>query len=239
MSFVPAVASSWFMTAPGDVDVLGGMAVAWETVTSAADFERVSRWTGELSGLAASQQRIVSTGGWAAGPSTLMGVLDLQRGEVANCRVVRWLFDPLARHGIGARMISSLATKFDVAIDDPSAFRAEAEVGRPNSRADLVLTSTKTIVIEAKIDAAEGPQQGARLEVDWPAPAVLGFLTVAGQGLPTTATDDSRWRPVSWLWIADAALEALENTTESTDDRSIEARATVRVWTQDVERYLR
>ena len=76
----------------------------------------------------AAQQRIVRSGGWAQGPSSLMAVLDLTRNEVMNCRVVRWLLDPLARHEIGARFIAELADRLAIDLPDPAAARAAAEV---------------------------------------------------------------------------------------------------------------
>lgn len=223
-----------------DVRRLSHMMEAWTSLVGQRESEIVSTWTADLIGMMDARHKIVTAGGWAAGPSTLMGVLDLQRAEVANCSIVRWLLDPLARHGIGVRMVSRLADRLGLSIAEPSTFRAAAEVVRPQSRADVVLTSASTtIVIEAKIDAPEGPTQAARLEDDWPPPASLVFLTVSGGILPRTAQEADRWKPLSWSWIAGAALEAMEETPRPTDHRGVEAQQTVMTWISDVERYLR
>lgn len=48
-------------------------------------------------------------GRWVSGPSSMMSVLGIARREVINCRMVRWLLDPLGRHGIGVSLVNALA----------------------------------------------------------------------------------------------------------------------------------
>jgi hypothetical protein len=199
-------------------------------------------WPDVLAGMAVARDRVVATGGWTAGPSTLMGVLDLARAEVQHCRVVRWLLDPLARHGIGAPLLAELCRHLDATLPEPTLARTTAEVSRATSRADLViegLAGGRVIVVEAKIDAAEGDLQAHRLEADWPEAEHLVFLTVPGTRIPATATDIPRWQALSWAWVADRVTELLASTPEPPDDRAIDARRAATDWVAGVRRYLR
>lgn len=230
---------------PIDIGALDAMRAAWERVAAAPSARRdavgIDEWPGAIAGMVTSRTRIVATGGWTAGPSTLMAVLDRDRNEVDNCRVARWLLDPLARHGIGSAMVAALARQVDVDIDEPALARAEVEVAHDRSRADVVLTGIKNdqvVVIEAKIDAPEGDAQAVRLEQDWPEAQRLVFLTVPGARLPSTATEPDRWRPLSWRWLADAAIAALENATVPLDERARESREAVADWAAGARRYL-
>jgi hypothetical protein len=158
-------------------------------------------WIVSLKGMTTAQERIVTAGGWTQGASSLMAVLNLTRNEVANCRVIRWLLDPLARHGLGANFLAALAVEIELELSERGRAISKAEVSRANSRADVVVSSARgdwTVVIEAKVDAAEGDRQAARLEEDWPEAGRLVFLATDGVRLPWTATDRNRWRTASW-----------------------------------------
>lgn len=210
----------------------------WHAIEQRTAIERaqsVEIWGIRLDEMWAVQQMLIAEGRWASGPSNLMAVLDLTRAEVANCKVVRWLFDPLARHGLGAHLLGELAARLNVTIDDPMLVRAEAEV--PNSdggtRADIVLFGTRAgacIVIEAKVDAGEQGAQGARLEQHWPGADAYVFLTTGGTRNPHTAGKVEHWRPLSWAWIANAADGALAAIPEPEDQRIRDARGAVVAW---------
>lgn len=183
-----------------------------------------------LAGMLAAQARIVDRAEWTHGPSTLMAVLGLQRAEVPNCKVIRWLLDPLAPHGLGAEMLRALAVALKTEFPDAASAQVEAEVSRVDSRADVIVTgSSWTIVIEAKIDAAEGDRQGERLERHWPEASPLVFLTRSGARPPATAKDIKRWTPIAWLWFAETA-ERLLGQTEPKTRSAAQARHAVSEW---------
>ncbi len=189
--------------------------------------------------LMAEQKRLRRLGGWVTGPSSLMAVLGLRHDEVHNCRVVAWLLDPLARHGLGVRIFTSFVhdvlptEKIDV-----TTVRPALEVSRTESRADIVFAGLEpTVVIEAKINAGEGELQGARLERDWP-DATLVFLTRQGIAVPGTARDPARWRPYSWYRLAYHAESALQSrSSDSVGER--ESRLAVAEWIRHVKEALR
>ena len=182
-------------------------------------------------GMLAAQARIVASGRWTHGPSTLMAVLGLQRAEVANCKVIRWLLDPLAPHGLGTEMLHELSSALHVELDHPAMATVLVEVARPGgSRADVVILGQGwTLVIEAKVDAPEGPDQAASLERDWPTATSLVFLTRGGTYRPRTAEAPGRWTPISWMWFADTADRLLARCAPGTPT-SERARHALREW---------
>lgn len=115
-----------------------------------------------------------------------------------------------------------------------------AEVATGGTRADIVLElGIRTIVIEAKIDAAEGQTQGKRLEDHWPDADPLVFLTTGTERRPTTAGDRNRWRWISWHWLAQTTLAHLAEHGDAPDRRSSTSREAVRSWAESVKRSLR
>ena len=187
--------------------------------------------------MVATQERIVAAGEWTHGPATLMSVLGLDTAEVMNCKVVRWLLDPLSPHGLGTAMLSALAEALHVQLDHPAKASVRVEVVQPESRADVVLIGPGwTVVIEAKVDAPEGDDQGASLERDWPT-AHLVFLTRSGARPPGTASDPGRWVPVRWMWCADTAARLLDETTPQTQTAA-QARHAVHDWIAATRRNL-
>jgi len=201
----------------------------------------LGEWPTNMAALTAVQDRLVRAGAWTAGPSSLLDVLGLSRAEVHNCRVLRWLLDPLARHGLGAALTAALSEHLGSPLASPHTAQIHTEVARKNSRADVViedLESGTTIVIEAKIDAPEGAEQGRRLEVDWPEADPLVFLTVSGTQLPRTCADPDRWKQLSWAWIAEQANDTLAAATKPTNPRMTEARHAVAAWVAGTRRKL-
>ena len=235
------------MAGPERVDVVRYSAAvrAWDRVGAAIatrSAETVASWPSVMAEMVGARNRLVDSGLWTAGPSTLMGVLDLSRAEVQNCRVLRWLLDPLARHGIGAALIERLCHCLGVAVSEPALARATVEMSRDVSRADVVLeglTLGGVVVIEAKIDAPEGDRQAHRLETDWPEAKRLVFLTVPGGRTPITATEPERWRPMAWTWFADNVSELLDAAGQVSDFRAVDARRAATDWVAGVRRYLR
>lgn len=160
----------------------------------------------EVDRLRAAEWSLRQRGRWVAGPTTLLEVLRLDGDEVRNCRVVRWLLDPLAPHGYGTDALSAVLTiireRSAVSGASPPDFpfpeRASlmVEEARGDARADIVVNGPGwQVVIEAKIFASEGDRQGARLAELWPG-ATYVFLTRDGKAMRSGG--DEEWVPLSW-----------------------------------------
>lgn len=211
---------------------------AWARIDGHAG---VGQWPLAIEELEAARTRIVAAGAWTAGPATLIDVLGLTRNEVSQCRVLRWLLDPLARHGLGARLVAELADEFAIPVTAPEHARVTVEVARDDTRADIVIEGVddgRCVVIEAKIDAGEGDRQGHRIEHQWPDASHLLYLTIRGDRIPRTAVDHDRWQPVSWGWFAGRVRQSLEGSVEPTDLRASDARSAAADWVATVERHL-
>ncbi len=186
------------------------------------------------------ERRLRAEGRWTSGPRSLAEVWRLADDEVRNCRVLRWLLDPLARHGLGTailrRFLDDVAEGAAAAgIDHPPFVSPEdamvsVEVTRGSTRADIVVgTSTWTVVIEAKVWASEHDDQGSGLAAEWP-DATHVFLTRTGREMESAG--DSVWLPYAWRQVldhAEAALAAVDDGQSVSKD-SARARLAVRAY---------
>ena len=186
---------------------------------------------GAVRSLEALQSTLVERGRWVAGPATLYGVLGLTGRELERCRVLQWALDPLGAHALGVRVLERF---LGAAGFDQQVLRA-AELGRTevlleqvrsNSRADLVLVGDGwTVVVEAKVHAGEQPQQGLRLETDWP-DATYVFLTTHGRHMQSSGS--ATWQRMRWSVVHDCIAEALSDAGPAPTAAAATARAGLR-----------
>ncbi|MCA9527972.1 MAG: PD-(D/E)XK nuclease family protein [Myxococcales bacterium] len=153
----------------------------------------VEAWEHRLSDMLAEQARIVEAGDWTTGRADLLAVVGRARRETIHCAVLAWLLNPVGAHGLGGRFLAALLRHLSV--DAPSGLartRCQTEVVGELSRADLIVQAPDfLIVIEAKVDAIERPQQCADLRQDWQddkGQVVFVFLTPTGRA---PVTDDA------------------------------------------------
>ncbi|MFJ9611291.1 PD-(D/E)XK nuclease family protein [Kitasatospora sp. NPDC101176] len=158
--------------------------------------------------------RLNTAGLWMPGPTTVLDVLGSDRRERSHQLLIGWLLDPRRPHGLGTAVLAGLlatAGRADLAAADGlHRARVELEVVRARSRADIVVTAPAfKLVIELKVDAAEGPRQTERLADDHaqPQPLVLLFLTLDGD-----APADGRFTAVSLRTFARVLRRALADT---------------------------
>lgn len=186
---------------------------------------------GAVRALEALQATLTEQGRWVAGPATLYGVLGLTGRELERCRVLQWALDPLGAHALGIRVLERFlpAVGFDQDVLQAAELgRTEVllEQVRTNSRADLVLVGEGwTVVIEAKVHAGEQPQQGVRLETDWP-DATYVFLT--SQGSHMQSSGPATWQRLRWAAVHDCITEALRNAGPAPTIAAATARAGLR-----------
>lgn len=175
-----------------------------------------TQWDAALSQLVETERSLRRLGRWTQGPSDLMDVLGLSHHEVRNCKVIRWLLDPTAPHGLGTSFLKRVLDRLsDCSPDDDLSFRdlelaeVEVEEHRVDTRADIIIRETgRTILIEAKINAPEGDDQGHSLEERWTDEhPVHVFLTLDRRPMDTGKRG---WLPLSWGDLEndlDASLE--------------------------------
>lgn len=229
----------------GAMDQFPDVAEAWQRLVNSGAATSLlqiapARWATAMDEMLEAQRRLSQEGRWSAGPASLMEVLEIERNEVLNCKVIRWLLDPIARHGIGAALLRKLSAEVEFSIGDTTACSVDTEVSREATRADIVVNSAggEVLVVEAKIDAGEQPQQAARLESQWPEASRFVFITPNGVRLPATLTDADRWRSLSWDWFADQAVQLLDS--RPTEDPVVNlSHSSIRSWAHTIRRNYR
>ena len=167
--------------------------------------EVVSEWETRVHELKADQRAIAAAGHWVRGPSDLLSVIGRERRETYHSKVLAWLMDPLAPHGLGSTFLGAFLVACDPSWELHGTLHdvhIRCEEARPSCRADIVVwTDEFTLVVENKIDAAEGTDQCDRIYADFkdePDPRFV-FLSPSGR-LPLTATGEARahFRTVSY-----------------------------------------
>lgn len=176
----------------------------------------VRGWTDLLALMTEHQGELLETGLWTSGPSELMAVLGLHHDEVRNCRVVRWLLDPSAPHGLGTGFLSAFLARIvdDVTELPLGAAAVGVEEVRGSTRADIVIrVGELLVVVEAKTFAPEGDGQCDEIEQEWSDESPeLVFLT---RRRHPPRNGDPRWHLLAWADIADDLDAALAATTHS------------------------
>jgi hypothetical protein len=175
----------------------------------------VRRWEAAVVRLQNEQRLAVAAGRWLTGPTDFVGVLGRSRDELTHSRLLGWLLDATAQHGLGDRLLTLLLAEVNPRLMNDSgpstAARVDLELSRADSRADIVVTfgTGVAMMIEVKIDAAEQPDQCKRLADDHP-DATWVFLTPTGRP-PTTARPEelADWRLLSWRRVRTLLGEAL------------------------------
>ena len=203
---------------PAESDLFANLERRWRSLAvEPADLD-----DGLLGLLLADERRLRATGRWVAGPTTLLEVLRLQHDEVRNCRVVRWLLDPLAPHGFGAETLHLVLERANELAAEQGLEQREfpdsenatviVEEARGSTRADIVINGPSwVVVVEAKIHAGEQYEQGQRLSDLWPG-ATYVYLTRGGDDMATAG--DEPWIRMRWGDVLKAVRGAAQPATD-------------------------
>ena len=151
-------------------------------------------WEQTFAEMVLEQRELRHQGRWLSGPSDLLSVIGRSRRETTHSAVLAWLLDPAAPHALGGEFLRrTLQRCFPELVFLPDHLEGvvtQCEVFRERSRADIVIWGPQlTVVIEAKVDAPERPDQCNDLYADFladPWPHFI-FLTPTGRR-PMTAT---------------------------------------------------
>lgn len=192
-----------------------GAVRAWAAIRplpAALTDDDVAPWASTYQEFVDAQAALVRAGEWVHGPSDLMHILGVQFDELRHSRVVGWLLDPSARHGLGDRILARILEAGWPSDPQPPTGLAVVsfEVALHRTRADVVVRMGPTVlVIENKVLAPERPRQCEDLYREWHtygAASDLRFLLLSLDGhAPHTTTSSEAaeaWRSMSYaaLW---------------------------------------
>jgi hypothetical protein len=173
---------------------------------------RVAAWRADFDRMIAIEAALRQDGAWRRGPSSWLGVLGRERSELVHSRLLAWLMDPVAQHGLGTRVLDGVLAAVGLSSVGSADAVIRLEVGSRSSIADIVVDLPHgEVVIENKVDALEGDRQCWRLATDHPNAAMV-FLTRAGY-VPVTAGETlDRWKTLSWRDVASILTTATTST---------------------------
>ncbi|MFE6872732.1 hypothetical protein ACFVFS_40095 [Kitasatospora sp. NPDC057692] len=157
--------------------------------------------------------------------TSVLEVLGRERVEDSHERVLLFLLDPAASHGLGPGLLRHLLALagLDEAAQDPAVARARVwrQVRADTSIPDLVVRAgAVTLVVELKVDASEGTDQTTRQADDFAHFPGVRFLFLTPAGTPPA---DPRFRPVALRELAGdlARLLAATPAAPSATGRSV------------------
>lgn len=198
----------------------------WREIEAAAG-KVVSTWELSLARLRGDSERLRATGRWVRGPDHMLGVLGMTRAEVRHSRIIAWLLDPIAKHGLGTEFLERVLNFLfpGERFDRLASTTTSCEVSREGCRADIVVRGADfSLVVENKVDADEGDDQcnsyfaafgrepGAR----------FAFLTPDGRA-PRSASDAAfeAFGLLSYPQVRALLAQALEVGAESAPARDV------------------
>ena len=176
-------------------------------------------WRDAMSEMRDQKNRLVSDGLWVTGPSDLLGIIGYARDENTHSRMLEWLLNPTARHGLGCGLVRRLVQHCTgEPVSEPLAVRrVRFSFWRNDREADLVVWGQHfTLIIENKVDASEQPSQCEDLYRNFKnenAPLFL-FLTPDGRKPDTAATPDAQraFQTLSWREVRSMLEAALDES---------------------------
>lgn len=167
------------------------------------DRARIAKWDPTVQRLRQERDRLRGEGRWVGGPADLMSVLGVARSELRHSAALAWLLNPAGQHRLVPAFLEAILEHcFGPGDHGPLAStRTDCEVRRPQCIADIVVWAESfTLVIENKVDAAEGHRQCQRIFEDFADEdqALLeGLGGVAGAHLGGDQQVGSKSKPVS------------------------------------------
>ena len=194
--------------------------------------EDIARWESCFGELEKEEAKLRDEGRWTHGRDDFLGVLGGHRDELTHSRMVAWLLDPCARHGLGSRVLAGvIQAAFGSSCDVSGLERAvtRREVPLVDGRLDIVVTAPGLyLVIENKVDAEEAEGQCAYYSEHLPPDARCILLSPDGRVAKTRigvheaeaeATND--FQPLRYAQLAAILHQALAVVTNVASGRSV------------------
>jgi hypothetical protein len=200
------------------------MDAEWRRITcqTPAGAAPTSVWEADMVRLSEEHDSLMRSGRWVIGAADMLSIIGRTRYESHHSAMLAWLLDPRGKHSLGTTLLASLLRlcgRSEVSDLHLHRARAEVEVPRSDTRADIVVSAPGvTLIIENKVDAGEQERQCERLYEHFGADpgAVFVFLTPTGRA-PRTATGPAReaWTTLSYKDLARLVEAALRSPTTS------------------------
>ncbi len=139
----------------------------------------------------------------------------MERTEIRHSRLIAWLLDPLAHHGLGSSVLRGLLDRCFPGEDfEPlEEAKPECEVVRGPYRADIVVwLAGRTLIIENKVDAPESPGQCDGMCHEFANDPDPYYVFLTPQGRPpeaSTGLGRDLFRPIAYRDLRDLLRGAL------------------------------
>lgn len=217
------------MTGPRDTSVWEASCLAIQSEwlrCRGVDRDETSIWEAAVQSMSSEEGVLRNAGQWMHGRDDLLGVIGRHRDELTHSRFVGWLLDPCARHGLGTRVLSTLLTQLfgdSCSVARLELARVRWEVPVAEGRLDIVVSAPGVyLVVENKVDAAEGETQCAYYEEHVLHPDRRFVLLTPDGRQPQSG---EHFAPLSYKVFAAVLERALAETTadEGTPGRRIAA----------------
>ena len=137
----------------------------WDSISRGRTVD-LDGWQRAVETMVSEERALRSEGRWVHGRDDFFGVLGMTRAEIRHSRIIAWLLDPCARHGLGVRVLHGLihrvfgSTDANRLAEHLFAARTTCEAPVDGGRLDIVVEAPGLyLVIENKVDAPEGDQQ--------------------------------------------------------------------------------
>lgn len=204
----------------------GAMEHQWSEIALRQTRALLADWHASVSEMRRQHDRLVSGGLWVGGPADFLDIIGRARDENTHSRLLEWILNPTARHGLGSELVRRLVQHCTgEPVPVPVVRRVVFSYWRNGREADLVVWGRNfTLIIENKVDASEQPAQCDDLYENFKneiAPLFL-FLTPHGSQPFTATTPEARraFTTLSWPEVRsmlEAALNESRPATASAD----------------------
>jgi PD-(D/E)XK nuclease superfamily len=139
--------------------------------------------------ISADLDALLASGRWISGPTTMLEIIGRTRSEAPHEKLIAWLLDPLATHGLGSAVLAALIARLEgghvLSPEQLTRARVKTQVVRACSRPDIVVSMPrKRLVIELKIDAGEGDKQTTQQANDYADDPNAQFVYLTLRDLP-------------------------------------------------------
>ena len=181
----------------------------------------VAHWEQHVADFRFEEAALRDAGKWIHGRSDFLGVLCRNRDELLHSRVIAWLLDPCARHGLGTAVLAGVVHKVCGTTVSPVSLaraRIRCEVPLHDGRLDIVVQGPGFhLVIENKVDAEEGDGQCASYSKHLPADALCVLLSPDGR----PSKRPSSFRSLRYSDLKAVLRSALDNAPPNGSGRLI------------------